>query len=148
MKVVPSMEPGGIEYRPCEVTLASGLVDSYVYVVETESWHRLWGIDPEEDRFKSSLSVDEIVSIRDSPYRIPPQIANEIYGGGEDGMGYFSFQLLLERGAALNCLTGNAIDFLEWPAGVSPSQVIGVNIHSRAPNEVDGAKYRWALFGQ
>jgi hypothetical protein len=150
-RIVPSLPGNGLEYRPCEVTLSSGVTDSYVYVVEVESWFRAWGIDPEDDKGKASLSVAEVVTIRESPFRLPPNFANEIYQGNEDGMGYFAFKVVLNDGQELECLTGNAIDLLEWPQGVTPGQVIRVVPHSTKAGPqsiVRSASFSWALYEQ
>jgi hypothetical protein len=151
MLVTPSVALSGFEYRPCEVELSDGSVNSYVYVADSVSYFHQWGVDPEDDPGKSSILIEDISRIKESPYRLPPAIASEIlrrHPGGMEKTG--GFYLRLEGNRYLHCHTGDAVDFLNWPEGVTPDQVTGV-LDSPAYGqrlEASGAEFWWALFEQ
>ena len=146
--VRPSVSLRGFEYRPCEVEMSDGSINSYVYVADSVSYFPEWGVDPEDYPGKSSVSVEDIASIKESPYRLPPSIATEVLHrpGGMEKTGGFYLRLKGDR--YLHCNTGDAVDFLEWPEGVTPSQVTelldGPVYGQRL--EASGAKFWWALF--
>lgn len=86
--------------------------------------------------------------------RLPARFANKIYDAHESGMGYFIFTLVMKDGRRLPFLTGNAVDFPNWPAGVSPADVVGVEPHAGREELAcaDSATARvaeshWCLFG-
>lgn len=145
--VEPSLDDG-FEYRPCEVTLVDGSVKSHVYVQSSIPYFEMWGVDPEDDEGKSLVSVDDIAEIRSSPHRLPAALATKLYRSPESGMGWRVFTLHFIGGDALLCLTGNAVDFLAWPEGITPADV--ADVESRGGRQADavvqGAHYAWALY--
>jgi hypothetical protein len=130
--------------------MKDGSVNSYVYVADSVSYFPEWGVDPEDDPDKRSVSIQEISKIRESPFRLPPAIATELLHrpgwGGREGIG--GFFVRLEGGRNLHCVaTGDAVDFLDWPEGVTPDQVtelLGGPVYGEVL-EARGAKYWWAL---
>ena len=114
-----------LEYAPCLVSLHSGEVLSRVYVVEESAFLEMWGNDPN----RPFLDVSEVASIEDSPVRLPPALANLIYKAGESGMGYSIFTVHLRDGRTVPFLTGNAVDFPDWPAGIEPAEAVSVEPH-------------------
>jgi hypothetical protein len=151
MAQLQAVEPSigwNIEYRPCEVTLLDGSVKSHVYVQSSIPYYEVWGIDPEDDSGKSSVLVEEIAEIHSSPYRLPPALATRLYSAGESGMGYCVFKLVMKNGQTLDCLTGNAVDFLEWPEHFGPEDVADVvpGAGSRRNPAIGTASYSWALY--
>jgi hypothetical protein len=99
------------------------------------------------------LDIRDLAAIEDSPVRLPARFANEIYAAHESGMGYFIFTLVLKNGRRLPFLTGNAVDFPDWPEGVSSGEVVGVEPHvgrdelSSMGAPTRSAEYLWCLYG-
>jgi hypothetical protein len=113
--VVPSVSSSGFEYRPCEVEMVDGSINSYVYVADSVSYFPEWGVDPEDDPGKRSVPIEEISKIRESPFRLPPAIATELlkrpgWGGRERTGGFY---VRLEGGSRyLHCVaTGDAVSY-------------------------------------
>lgn len=147
---VPTSRDGLMHYAPCLVRLHSGEVLPHVYVVEESAFLRKWGNDPKR-RF---LDIGDVAAIEDSPVRLPASFANAIYDAHESGMGYFVFTVVLKDNRRLPFLTGNAVDFLNWPSGVGPDDVAGVEPHagrdqlsSADPDTRRPADYLWCLYG-
>jgi hypothetical protein len=146
---VPASRDGLLHYAPCLVRLRSGEVLPRVYVVEEQAFLRMWGNDPK----RRMLDLRDIATIQDSPVRLPARFANEIYDAHESGMGYFIFTLVLNDGRRLPFLTGNAVDFPNWPAGVGPGDVVSVEPHvgrdelSSTGSATRPADYLWCLHG-
>jgi hypothetical protein len=138
----------GAEYHPCEVLLYDGSVMSNVYVQEAVAWFEQWGVDPEDDPDKQSILVDNVIEIRESPFRMPVRIANTLYQAEPLGREESLFQLVLKNGSFLNCRTGEMLDLLDWPTGVTPDQVIDVRIDFIVDTsaEVRDAEYWWCLY--
>lgn len=139
---------GMIEYRPCRVTLVDGTVRDHVYVQEAESWFSVWGVDPEDDSGKQLVDVSSIVSIEESPSRLPVRFANVLYEAGESAMGGVFFALTLKDGRTLYCEAGGAVDFVDWPADVQPNDVVEVIPHAGRTRDdrVNNANHAWALY--
>jgi len=130
LTVEPSEEPYfQVKYYPCIVTLSDGRTLDFVYVVEAESWHRLWGVWPDEDRGKREIKIQDIVRIAESPSRLPRACANQLYEAGESGMGYTIFTVNFRDGTQQAFGTGNAIDFVDYPPDQSKETVVGVIPH-------------------
>jgi hypothetical protein len=70
---------------------------------------------------------------------LPARFANILYEAGESGMGYCAFSVELRDHRRLYFVTGNAVDFLNWPEGVLPDDVIGVTPHDRFSEHRDRA---------
>ena len=145
--VEPSID-GGLAYRPCQVTLRDGSVRDHVYVQEAQSWFSIWGVDPEDDEFKTLVPIDSVVAIESSPTRLPVRIANALYEAGESAMGGSYFALTLQDGRVVFCESGNAIDFVDWPVGASPDDVVSVTPHAgrERPDRIGTPDYAWCLY--
>jgi hypothetical protein len=147
---IPASHAGDLDYRPCQVTLRDGSTVERVYVVEALPYFRTWGIAPEDDGAKSWLSIHEVRSVRESPDRLDARLATKMYEAGESGMGYCVFQLALEDDRRLDCLTGGAVDFIDWPSGVLPAMVRDLIPHAgdarTSTERVGEADYSWCLF--
>src|SRR5207302_2791199 len=119
-----------------------------VYVAEARAYVRSWGVWPWEDAGKAELSISDVRSIEDSPTRLRPELAKRMYDAGESTMGGCRFLLELRDGRRFTCLTGNAVDFLAWPPGVSPEDVVDLVPHSTADADgvIAAAQYFWCLY--
>ncbi|MEK6754100.1 MAG: hypothetical protein AABZ00_17715 [Chloroflexota bacterium] len=147
LEMIESSQDSGIDYKPCIVTLLDGRKIDCVYVVSTQPYLKHWGVLPENDKGKHFLRIQDIVKIEESPSRLPPKIANELYQAGESGMGYCRFTLVFSDNTEQEYVTGNAIDFVQLPAGKSNSDVIKVLPHTGSgKNYAQGLKYYWCLY--
>ena len=137
-----------LRYYPCAVTLDDGYEIDRVYVVEEGPYLRHWGIRPERDSAKTSVPIERVVSIRESPFRLPPRLATELYDAGESGMGYCVFVVEFSDGTRQSYVTGNAVDFITAPLGKIPSDACRVFPHEgRERHAQRGPHYAWCLYG-
>jgi hypothetical protein len=149
---VGAVTPSGgrrLLYRPCEVVLKDGRVVDRVYVQEAWTWKQTWGVWPEDDRGKSSIAIDDVASIRESPSRIDPRLATRLLDAGESGMGYSRFTLVLRDGRRINTMTGGAVDFPGLPDGVAASDVVDVIPHEHVgmlDTKLPDPPYWWCLY--
>jgi len=63
------------------------------------------------------VNVDDVISIFESPSRLPAAFANQVYAAGEFGMGYSVFTVIFKDESTQAYLTGNAVDFIDCPEG-------------------------------
>lgn len=106
------------------------------------------GVWPLDDPCKSSFSIARVKRIFSSPSRLPALLANKLYRGGETSMGGTSFALILRDGRRIPVLTGNAVDFPEYPPEVKPSDIVDV-IHGYneiSASRIGTADYCWCLY--
>lgn len=149
--IVPSRD-GDIEYYPCDVRLHDGRMVERVYVVSEIPYINHWGVYPENDPAKRSISITDVAFLVESPSRLPPQFANELYRAGESGMGYSVFTVVFSQRFGIgrkrqSYVTGNAVDFIEYPSGMGPDNVKAVLPHAgRDASPRNGLKYSWCLY--
>jgi hypothetical protein len=143
----PSLD-GDVTYYPCSVLCRNGMSYDTVYIVNDEDYIRSWGVYPEDDHEKQWLLIKDLLSIKDSPMRLPPKFANELYKAGESGMGFTVFTVTFTDGSRQAYMSGNAIDFISYPLNKVPGDVVAVIPHEgrdsgalrRAPT------YYWCLY--
>ncbi len=70
-----------------------------------------------------------LAEARDSPARLPARFANKLYRHGESGLGYTIFTVVFADGEKQACVTGNALDFIRYPHGKGPIDVVAVIPH-------------------
>jgi hypothetical protein len=147
LRRVPSSWDREMEYKPCAVTLADGTELASVYVVNHKPYIRYWGISPESDPGKRSVSIAQVRQIRDSPNRLPAALADCLYRAGESGMGYMVFTVEFKDGTRQVYVTGNAVDFIDPPAGLCVSDAVRVYPHEgRSGAERRWVDYYWCLY--
>ncbi len=119
-----------------------------VYVVSEQSYIRSWGVWHEDDSGKASIAIEEVQNLREGHSRLPAEFANRLYDAGESGMGYRIFTVVFDDGSHQVCLTGNAVDFVEYPSGKAPENVTAVLHHTgrEDPNLQTGPDYLWCLY--
>ncbi len=145
--IVPSTSQT-LEYRPCSVTLKSGTVIPCVYVIDAQAYINTWGVWPEDDSGKTSIHIEDIASLTESPFRLPVAFANELYRAGESGMGYLIFTVIFSDGSEMPIVGGGAIDFIPLPEDKRMKDIVRVVAHKgRDCNPVPSPKYSWCLFG-
>jgi hypothetical protein len=146
--IVPS-EDGDLRYYPCRVTLTDRSILNTVYIEPEMPYLREWGVYPENDRGKLSVRIEDVLKVEDSPARLPAQFANEIYKHGESGMGYTIFTVLFSDGERQACVTGNTVDFIHYPHGKRPEDVIAVQPHEgRNAQPVRAPEWYWCLYSE
>lgn len=147
-KIAPSGEDK-LRYYPCRVTLKSGESLDTVYIVSEAPYLYYWGKYPEDDPAKRWIRIEDVVEVEDSPTRLPARFANEVYRQGESGMGYCIFTVVFGDGSRQACVTGNAVDFIRYPLGKGPSDVVDVLPHEgRDAQPVKGPGYYWCLYSE
>jgi hypothetical protein len=138
---------GPLSYFPCWVLLKSGATFARVYVVEQSSYLQVWGVYPWDDPSKEWLDIEDLESLGESPARLPAPFANELYATGESGMGYSVFTAVFRDGSTQAYLTGNAVDFIEYPLGKNQTDVVAVipNV-GREASPIQAPRYSWCLY--
>jgi hypothetical protein len=146
--IVPS-EDGELAYYPCRVTLTSGVILDAVYVEPEQPYLRAWDVYPENDPGKRVVRIEEVAAIEDSPMRLPVRFANEIYRDGESGMGYTAFTIVFADGQRQAYISGNAVDFIQYPDGKGPNDVVGVLTHQgRESSPLQAPEWYWCLYSE
>lgn len=148
VEAIPPTGGPHAEYRPALVKLADGSMLDYVYLIEAGKYIRSWAIWPEDDGAKQQVSIGDIVSIEESPSRLPVAIAEKLYEAGESGMGYCIFTLVFDDGTKESHLRGGAIDFVDYPDGKSAVNIVDVLPHEgrKAEHLQKGPDYYWAIY--
>jgi hypothetical protein len=147
-RIEPSRD-GDLSYFPCRAVLGDGEVLDTVYIVPEQQYLEHWKVYPEDDSAKRWIRVEHINRIEDSPCRLPAQFANELYRSGESGMGYTIFAVVFADGGKQVCVTGNAVDFICYPAGKTPTDVVAVIPHEgRRSSLVKAPQWYWCLYSE
>ncbi len=152
-EALKSIEPsrdGELIYYPCRAVLKSGESCDSVYIVSEKPYVKYWGVYPENDPGKRWIRMEDIAEVQESPIRLPAQFANEIYRNGESGMGYTIFTVVFADGARQACLTGGAVDFIQYPTGQGPKDVVRVITHKcrRDDSLVKSPQWYWCLYSE
>jgi hypothetical protein len=135
-------------YFPCAARLKDGTLAECVYFSAAKPWFEHWGVWPADDEGKRSVSILDVVSIEESPHRLPAKFANTLYEAGESGMGYTLFVVEFADGSSLPYGAGNAVDFITYPPGMTARDVVRVVPHAgrTAANRGVCPEYAWCLF--
>src|SRR5579871_147840 len=148
-----SIEPsqdGGLVYYPCRAVLKSGAACDTVYIVSEKPYIKHWGVYPENDPGKRWIRMEDIAEVKESPIRLPAQFANAIYRNGESRMGYTIFTIVFEDGVRQACAAGSAVDFVRYPVGKGPKDVVAVIPHEgrRDDSLVKSPQWYWCLYSE
>jgi hypothetical protein len=131
------------------VLLTTGEQLDCIYMAESKSYIRSWGIWPDDDPGKRSIRLEDVAEIQASPSRLPAKFAREMYALGESGMGYCIFTLHFADGTSRAYCTGNLIDFPQMPAGKSVQDVVALHPNQgRGEESLDTRPYHWCLFAR
>lgn len=152
-EMLNTIEPshsGELLYFPCKALLQDGRSFDTVYVEPQGTYIKYWGVYPEDDEDKLSIRLDDVAELESSPVRLPARFATELYRNGESGMGYIVFTVLFADGQRQACVSGNAVDFIRYPAGKGPQDVVGVIPHEgpRDSSLVKGPEWYWCLYSE
>jgi hypothetical protein len=147
LAAIEPSQGGGLDYYPCCAVLRAGRAMERVFMAAEAPYIHCWGVYPEEDRGKFSVSIQDVVSVTDSPSRLPAKFANQLYIAGESGMGYHIFTVVFTDGTKEAYVTGNAVDFIDYPEGKEPKNVAAVLPGvGRDHNPHPAPKYHWCLY--
>lgn len=147
VRIIPSTH-FGLDYHPCIATLKDGRKIDYVYVVEQESYIRVWGVYPEDDPGKASVPVNEVADLSESPSRLPAALANKLYEAGESGMGYYIFTVVFADGLECAYTSESAVDFILIPEGYTNHDITDVLPHKGrgSPGMQGTPDYYWCIY--
>lgn len=122
------------EFRPCSAHLKDGSVIPRLYPVQAAelSYVQEW---PSKETDPSLVLANEIEYLEDSPYRTPSGYARLLYQAGESGMGWTVFTVVFKNGYRQVYVTGQRYDFLEYPKGLGPGDIVDILPH-------EGRKHR------
>jgi hypothetical protein len=137
-------------YYPCRAVLKSGEAFDTVYIVSEKPYVKHWGVYPENDLGKRWVRMEDIAEVQESPTRLPAQFANEIYRNGESGMGYTIFTVVFADDVRQACASGNAVDFIQYPIGKGPKDVVAVIPHEgrRDASVAKSPQCYWCLYSE
>lgn len=150
-EALKSIEPsrdGELVYYPCRAVLKSGEATDTVYIVPEKPYLKHWGVYPENDPGKRWIRIEDLAEVQESPARLPAKFANEIYRSGESGMGYTVFTVVFADGTRQACVTGNAVDFIRYPIGKGPNDIVSVIPHEgrRDDSLVKSPQWYWCIY--
>jgi hypothetical protein len=143
-------QDGDLTYYPCSTTLTNGDLLDTVYFMPERPAMKLWEGYLHADGAKRLIRVEDVAEIRDSPARLPARFANELYQHGESGMGYTIFTVVFSDGARQACVTGNGVDFIQYPPGKGPLDVTDVIPHEgkRDDSLVKAPPSYWCIYAE
>lgn len=152
--IEPSVSATGLHLFPCDFEFYDGTTCARVYIVDATEYIREWGVWPWQDCGKQWIPAELIRSACSSYERLTAKFANKVYAAGETGMGYCAYSVDVRDGRRFYFVSGNAVDFPCWPAGVTPADVVTVNPHDRDPEHRSrslrssemSAHYHWSPF--
>jgi hypothetical protein len=146
--ITPSRD-SDIAYWPCAARMKDGAALVCVYVVPEGPYIKHWGIYPQQDRGKSYISIADVEALAESPRRLPARFANKLYRSGESGMGYTIFTVVFGDGSRQAYGCGNAVDFIRYPDGKGPGDVVDVLPHEgRNAEPASCPDHWWCLFSE
>jgi hypothetical protein len=148
LMAIPPSGDGNLEYRPASLQLKDGTLVDRAYVMAMPPYLSWWGPDWEG---RSYIPIRDISRIAECPTRLPQNFANKLYVTGESGMGYCIFTVDFADGTSCVFVTGNAVDFLDYPSDKSGKDVVDVKPHegrneTQAGHYRSGTDYHWVLF--
>lgn len=149
-EALQSIEPseGGLTYYPCRVTLKDGRVGDNVYIQSEKLYLRHWGVYPEDDKNKRFVRIEDVLKVEESPIRLPAGFANQVYRFGESGMGYTIFSVVFSDGDKRTYATGGAADFIRYPEGKGPADVVAVEDGGRRNDVISSPGWCWCLYSE
>lgn len=146
-KVEPSRD-GEMIFYPCRVILEGGVAMDSVYLAPELPYLRHWGIYPEDDKGRLWISLEWVQHLEASPLRLPARFANQLYSHGPSGVGFFIFTVVFNDGSQQTCISSTAIDFVQYPPGKGPNDVIGVLPYEgkKQAGMVKAPRHFWCLY--
>ena len=108
-----------MKYRPCRLLLKDGtVVPRAICAEDHRGFDGKWWIHP-----------NAVARIEMTLERLPAHLASKLYAAGESGMGYQVFRARMSDGACYTFLTGNVVEFPDFPEGYDTNDVQEVYPH-------------------
>jgi hypothetical protein len=143
--IVPSVDLGKKLY-PCAIRLDTGQELPCVYFIDAEEHFGVNGKLP-KSYYEHSIPIENIVSVFISPFRLPQELADELYRQGESAMGAFMFTVEFSNGDQYSYSTGSWVDFIELPPGIRASDATKVIPHKLLSKKKKSVKkYYWCIY--
>src|SRR5580704_11527702 len=122
LALIDPVEKYRVKYFPCAVIDDKDNLIECVYFAEESGYIKVSGVWPKAE---AVISIERITRILESKKRLPKSMADKLYANGESGMGYFTFTIGFSGGVWKTYVTGNMVDFIEFPPGLSKDNVVG-----------------------
>jgi hypothetical protein len=142
--IEPSEMAPRVLLHPCSARLHDGTVSDCVYFITAGAAERLFGTEGVSERPR--ISPEQVVSVAESPARLPASFANQIYRAGETHYSCYIFTLVFSRWRRRKYLVVGPVDFLFFPRGRGPSDVKDVVLHSGSNRPSDVPAYKWCVY--
>lgn len=128
------------KHRPCRLILKDGTVIPRVICIED---HRGFTTD-------AWIHPSTVDRVEPSPERMPATLATKLYAAGESGMGYEIFIMKLRDGTSHVFVTGNIVDFPDYPDGHDCRDVLDVFPHKGREESKRGYRrgreFQWCFY--
>jgi hypothetical protein len=108
-----------------------------------------WRVYPQDGPGRSCILLDEVDAFAESPRRLPARFANKVYAMEETGKDVKVFTVIFNDGYRQASGAGTAVDFIRYPEGLGPADVVDV-VRFQSPNAeiVRSPEYYWCLFAE
>lgn len=148
MRIPPSKHRDA-EFRPAQLRLRDATVVRCAYVMTADTFRAHFGTNADGPDF---IAIDEVEAIKECPHRLPAEFATRIHNEGETGMGYCLFTVKYSDGTKTVFNTSSTgLDFVDYPPGKSPADVVDVIPHSGSIADIfgrsrGGLEFKWLIF--
>jgi hypothetical protein len=109
---------------PCLVHLNDRQVHPCTYLMTLKAATRCWWLKVDDSQ---KIDVRNIVTVENSPYRLPEYLARNIFG--ESRMGSLNGIFKFKDGRALPFLTVESLEFPMLPEGYSIADITNIKLH-------------------
>ena len=143
-----------ITYHPAAAVTKDGATHECVVFFGETAYRRVWGPDPK----RKMIDIEYVRDVRPSRLQLPPKFADRLYVVGETRMGGVDFKLKMKDGKDFYYITGNLVDFIDYPEGYSGSDIAEVQTFPLAgfagvpsasrPGHLGGHAYDWCLYAE
>ncbi len=96
----------------------------------------------------AGIPVADILSLGESPHRLPARFANELGMHGETGMGQTVFTVNFYSGLWRNYVSTGGFDFIDYPPLMSPTWVRSVQYGYRGRHVHDSPEAKVCFFAE
>lgn len=146
---IPPSKHRDTEFRPAQLRLRDATIVPCAYVMPADHFLARCGTTTDGPDF---IAIDDVEAIEECPYRLPADIATRVHNEGETGMGYCLFTVKYSDGTktVFNAFS-TGLDFVDYPPGKSPADVVDVIPHSGSIADIfgrsrSGRNFKWVIF--
>jgi hypothetical protein len=112
-----------LPFRPASAVMKDGSVHPCVEFIGRGAAKHLFLAEPGSPW---TIKVEDIKSVKQSPYQLPPKFASVLHRYGETSMGQTSFVLTMKDGKRFNYVNTKCLDFVNYPEGYSADDIAGI----------------------